>query len=302
MAGHRGLVGRALIRQLEATGYQQLLTRSSAELDLRNQEQTEAFFEKERPDYVFLAAARVGGILANDTYPAEFIFDNLQIQANVIHQAWKQGVKKLIFLGSSCIYPVHALQPLKEEYLLTGPLEKTNEPYAIAKLAGIRMCQAYRKQYGADFISVLPTNLYGPYDNFDLRNSHVLPALLKKFHEAVVNKSPVVEVWGTGTPRREFMHADDAASACIFLMNHYSADSPVNIGVGEDITIKELAELIAGITGFAGRLEWDTSKPDGTPRKWLDISILQSYGWKSGIPLREGIGRVYRETFNTVTI
>ncbi len=295
VAGHRGMVGSALVRKLQAEGYHHLLLRSSRQLDLRRQEEVEMFFHRERPEYVFLAAAKVGGILANDTYRAEFIYDNLMIEANVIHAAWKYGVKKLLFLGSSCIYPKMAPQPLKETYLLTGPLEPTNEPYAVAKIAGIKLCEAFRDQYGCHFISVMPTNLYGPGDNYDLETSHVLPALLRKFHEAKKEGRDKVVIWGTGTPRREFLHVDDLADACFFLMQHYDERALVNIGTGEDIAIKDLAALIARIVGFEGRIEHDLSKPDGTPRKLLDVSRLHQLGWRHRIGLEEGIRQVYEQ-------
>lgn len=297
IAGHRGMVGSAIKRRLEKAGFSNFVTRTSAELDLRNQPAVEAFFAEEKPDYVFLAAAKVGGIVANNTYRAEFIYDNLMIQNNVIHHAYVNGVKKLMFLGSSCIYPKLAPQPLKEEYLLTGLLEPTNEPYAIAKIAGIKLCDAYRSQYGADFISVMPTNLYGPNDNYDLQNSHVLPALLRKFHDAKEKGEPSVTIWGTGTPLREFLHADDMADACYFLMQHYSEPGPINIGIGEDISIADLAKLIQKIVGFEGELKFDTSKPDGTPRKLMDVSKLSSLGWKASIHLEVGIRSVYKEKF-----
>jgi len=297
VAGHRGMVGSALIRQLEKKGYANIITRTSKELDLRDQSAVKDFFEKERPDYVLLAAAKVGGIVANNTYKADFIYENLMIQSNAIHQAYKTGVKKLLFLGSSCIYPKLAPQPLKEEYLLTGLLEPTNEPYAIAKIAGIKMCDAYRDQYGCNFISVMPTNLYGPNDNYDLNNSHVLPALLRKFYEAKEKDDKEVVVWGSGTPRREFLHADDLADACLFLMETYNEPGLVNIGVGEDISIKELAYLLKDIVGFEGNIVFDTNKPDGTPRKLMDVSKLTSLGWKAAIPLQEGIRNVYQEAF-----
>jgi GDP-L-fucose synthase len=292
--GHRGLVGSAIVRRLQRAGFTNLLTRTSAELDLRDQRAVADFFAAEKPDYVFLAAAKVGGILANNTYPAEFIYDNLAIQLNVIHQSYLNGVKKLLFLGSSCIYPKFAPQPMREEYLLDGKLEPTNEPYAIAKIAGIKMCQSYNRQYGTRYISVMPTNLYGPNDNFDLQNSHVLPALIRKFHEAKEKGQPYVEVWGSGTPRREFLHADDLADACLFLMQTYDDSEIVNIGVGEDISIAELAELIREVVGYEGELRFDRSKPDGTPRKLLDVSRLHSLGWQAAIPLREGIEQTYR--------
>ena len=294
VAGHTGMVGSAIMRRLQKEGYNNLVTRDLEELDLINQTETEKFFREEKPEYVFLAAARVGGIMANNTYRAQFIYENIQIQNNVIHFSWKYGVKKLLFLGSSCIYPKHAPQPLKEEYLLTGKLEPTNEPYAIAKIAGIKMCQAYNDQYGTDFISVMPTNLYGPHDNFDLETSHVLPALIRKFHEAKINNKPEVEIWGTGKPRREFLYVDDLADACHFLMKNYSGNDFVNIGVGEDISIKELALLIKDIVGYKGQLEFDTTKPDGTPQKLLDVAQLQNIGWEATIGLRQGIEETYR--------
>jgi GDP-L-fucose synthase len=295
VAGHRGMVGSAIVRKLQEQGHTNIIMRTSAELDLRNQQAVNAFFEKERPEYVFVAAAKVGGILANNTYRAEFLYDNLMIQSNVIHASYLQGVKKLMFLGSSCIYPKLAPQPLKEEYLLTGELEPTNEPYAIAKIAGIKMCDAYRHQYGCNFISVMPTNLYGPNDNYDLQSSHVLPALIRKFHEAKVNNAPSVVIWGSGSPRREFLHADDLADACYFLMQRYNEPGFVNIGTGEDIPIKDLALLIKEIVGYTGKLEHDLSKPDGTPRKLMDVQRLHSLGWKAKIGLREGIEKVYHE-------
>ncbi len=293
VAGHRGMVGSAIVRKLKVAGFDHLVTRSSRELDLRRQEEVELFFYRERPEYVFLAAAKVGGILANHTYRGEFLYDNLMIEANVIEAARKYEVEKLLFLGSSCIYPKLAPQPLKEEYLLTGPLEPTNEPYAIAKIAGIKLCDAYRSQYGCNFISVMPTNLYGPNDNYDLQNSHVLPALLRKFHEAKTQGAKEVVIWGTGAPLREFLHVDDLADACLFLMENYDQPGLVNIGTGKDIAIKDLALLIKKITGFEGDIVHDLSKPDGTPRKLLDVSKLQSLGWKARIPLEEGIRSVY---------
>lgn len=297
IAGHRGMVGSAIRRRLQKESFTNFVFRTSDELDLRNQQAVADFFAKEKPDYVFLAAAKVGGIMANNTYRAEFLYDNLMIQSNVIENAYRQDVKKLLFLGSSCIYPKLAPQPLKEEYLLTGLLEPTNEPYAIAKITGIKMCDAYRSQYGCNFISVMPTNLYGPNDNYDLNNSHVLPALLRKFHEAKMNNSPEVVVWGTGSPRREFLHADDMADACVFLMKNYNEPGLINIGVGNDVSIKELAEKIKEISGYKGKLVFDTTKPDGTPRKLMDISKLTSFGWKASIQLHEGISKVYREKF-----
>jgi GDP-L-fucose synthase len=295
VAGHRGMVGSAICRKLKANGYDNILTRTSSELDLRNQQAVLDFFEEEKPNYVFLAAAKVGGIYANNTYRAEFLFDNLMIEANIIHAAHLIGVTKLMFLGSSCIYPKLAPQPLKEEYLLTSELESTNEPYAIAKIAGIKLCEAYRDQYGNNFISVMPTNLYGYNDNYDVQNSHVLPALIRKFHEAKINNAPNVIVWGTGSPRREFLFADDLAEACLFLMENYNGRELVNIGTGEDITIKELALTIKEVIGFEGELVFDTSKPDGTPRKLMDVSKLHSLGYKHKIGLREGIKLAYAD-------
>ena len=294
VAGHRGLVGSALIRCLEREGYRNLITASSRELDLRHQDEVENFFKTHRPEFVFLAAAKVGGIYANNTYPAEFIYDNLAIQNNVIHYSYSYGVRKLLFLGSSCIYPKFAPQPMKEECLLTGELEPTNEPYAIAKIAGLKMCEAYNRQYGTNFIAVMPTNLYGPYDNFDLDNSHVLPALIRKFHEAKLEGKPVVEIWGTGEPRREFLHVDDLAEACLFLMEYYAGNDLVNIGIGEDITIQNLAYLIGEVLGFQGDLVFDTEKPDGTPQKLLDVTRINNLGWKARIGLREGIRETYK--------
>lgn len=293
VAGYRGMVGSAIVRKLKAEGFQNILLRNSSELDLRNQQAVQRFFEEEKPDYVFLAAAKVGGIHANNTYRAEFIFDNLSIQNNVIHHSYLGGVKKLLFLGSSCIYPKMAPQPIREEYLLSGLLEHSNEPYAIAKIAGIKMCEAYRDQYGCNFISVMPTNLYGPNDNYDLNNSHVLPALIRKFHEARVQDQDAVTVWGSGTPRREFLHADDLADACVFLMKNYDQKEIVNIGVGTDISIGELAMLIKDILGYRGSIEFDSSKPDGTPRKLLDVSKLHALGWKHKIGLIEGLHKTY---------
>ncbi len=295
IAGHRGMVGSAIMRKLKAEGFTNIVTRTLSELDLCKQKDVEDFFVSEKPDYVFLAAAKVGGIVANNTYRAEFLYDNLMIQNNVIHHAYLNGVKKLLFLGSSCIYPKLAPQPLREDALLTGLLEPTNEPYAIAKIAGIKMCDAYRDQYGCDFISVMPTNLYGPNDNYDLKNSHVLPALLRKFHEAKQEGKPEVEIWGTGSPLREFMHVDDLANACFFLMEHYSEPGFVNIGVGKDISIKDLAHLIKQIVGYEGVLRFDESKPDGTPRKLMDVSKLEKLGFKYSIELEDGIRSVYQE-------
>jgi GDP-L-fucose synthase len=295
VAGHRGMVGSAIVRRLQKEGYNNIITRTSKELDLRDTEAVASFFQEEKPEYVFLAAAKVGGIVANNTYRGEFLYDNLMIQNNVIHQSYLSGVKKLMFLGSSCIYPKLAPQPLKEEYLLTGPLESTNEPYAIAKIAGIKLCDAYRAQYGCNFISVMPTNLYGPNDNYDLQNSHVLPALVRKMHEAKERGDSEVVVWGSGTPKREFLHADDLADACFYLMQTYSEEGLVNIGVGEDISIKELALLIKDIVGFEGKLTFDSTKPDGTPRKLMDVSKLHSLGWKASTGLREGIETAYND-------
>ena len=295
IAGHRGMVGSAVNRFLKKTGYTNFILKNSSELDLTNQHAVNTFFEVEKPEYVFLAAARVGGIMANNTYRADFIYENLMMESNVIHAAYKVGVKKLLFFGSSCIYPKFAPQPMKEEYMLTGLLEHTNEPYAISKIAGIKLCDAYRAQYGCNFISVMPTNLYGPNDNYDLKNAHVLPSLIRKFHEAKLNNESSVTVWGTGAPRREFLHVDDLAEACCFLMGSYNEEGLVNIGAGEDITISELALLIKEIVGFEGTIEFDHSKPDGTPRKLLDVSKLTSLGWTYNIRLREGLKRVYDE-------
>ncbi|MGD8387549.1 MAG: GDP-L-fucose synthase [Desulfobacteraceae bacterium] len=294
VAGHHGLVGSAMLRRLKEKGYSRLVTRTHAELDLTRQGEVEAFFREERPEVVFLAAARVGGILANNTYPADFIRENLQIQTHVIHEAYRAGVKKLLFLGSSCIYPRDCPQPMKEEHLLSGKLEPTNEPYAVAKIAGITMCRAYNRQYGTRFVSVMPTNLYGPGDNFDLQNSHVLPALIRKFHEAQSEQKGVVTVWGTGRPRREFLHVDDMADACVFVMEHYDGDEILNVGTGKDIPIQDLAFLIRDVVGFKGDVRFDPSKPDGTPQKLLDVSRLEALGWKSRIPLREGIEETYQ--------
>lgn len=294
VAGHRGLVGSAIVRRLQSEGYTNLVFRTSSELDLRNQDEVMEFFKVEKPDYVFLAAAKVGGIVANNTYPADFIRDNLMIQNNVIEASYQLKVKKLLFLGSTCIYPKFAPQPMKEEYLLTGELEPTNEPYAIAKIAGIKMCQSYNRQYGTKYISVMPTNLFGPNDNFDLHSSHVLPALIRKFHEAKEQNAPFVEVWGTGTPKREFLYSDDLADACVFLMNTYEDSDIVNIGVGEDISIKELAETISLIVGYNGQIQFDSSKPDGTPRKLVDVTKINNLGWKASVPLEEGIKTAYQ--------
>jgi GDP-L-fucose synthase len=293
VAGHRGLVGSALVRCLERAGFDNLLVRTSAELDLREQRAVNDFFAAQRPDFVFLAAARVGGIVANDSYPAQFITDNLQIQTNVIDAAYRSGTRKLLFLGSSCIYPRHASQPMPEDCLLTGPLEPTNEWYAIAKIAGLKMCQAYRRQYGFNAIAAMPTNLYGPQDNFDLRNSHVLPALLRRFHEARESNQSQVVIWGTGTPRREFLHVDDLADACVFLMGAYEGEQALNVGWGADISIAELAALVSEVVGFPGTLAFDSSKPDGAPRKLLDVSKLSALGWSPRIALRDGIAATY---------
>ena len=298
IAGHRGMVGSAIHRKLLGMGFTNIITRTSTELDLRIQETVNEFFEMERPDYVFLAAAKVGGIMANNLYRADFLYENLMIQSNVIHSAYATGVKKLLFLGSSCIYPKLAPQPMKEEYLLTGLLEHTNEPYAIAKIAGIKMCDAYRAQYGCNFISVMPTNLYGPNDNYDLQNAHVLPTLIRKFHEAKQNGDPAVTIWGTGKPMREFLHADDLASACVYLMDNYSEEGLVNIGTGIDITITDLAMLIKEIVGYDGALVYDHTKPDGTPRKLMDVSKLTNLGWKYSIELKDGLKQVYADYLN----
>ena len=295
VAGHRGMVGSAIARKLQSQGHGNILSRASSELDLRSQAAVTRFFEDEKPDYVFLAAAKVGGIHANNTYRADFIYENMMIQNNVIHEAYRNGVKKLLFLGSSCIYPKMAPQPLREDYLLTGELEPTNEPYAIAKIAGIKMCDAYRSQYGCNFISVMPTNLYGPNDNYDLHNSHVLPALIRKFHEAKLNGTPTVEVWGSGAPRREFLHADDLADACFYLMETYNEPGLVNIGTGEDVSIKELAELVQKTTGYEGTITWNTDQPDGTPRKLMDVGRLSGFGWTYKTRLEDGLRQVYNE-------
>lgn len=295
IAGHRGMVGSAIYRKLVKEGFSNLITRTSAELDLRNQQAVTDFFNTEKPDYVFLAAAKVGGIVANNTYRADFLYENLAIQNNVIHQAYENGVKKLMFLGSSCIYPKLAPQPLKEEYLLTGLLEETNEPYAIAKIAGIKMCDAYRAQYDCNFISVMPTNLYGYNDNYHPQNSHVMPALIRKFHEAKINAAPEVIVWGSGSPMREFLFADDLANACYFLMENYNEPNLLNIGTGEDLTIKDLALLIKKVVGFEGELTFDSSKPDGTPRKLMDVSKLHQLGWKHQVELEEGVKLAYQD-------
>jgi len=301
IAGHRGLVGSAIIRNLEKNGYTNLITKTHSELDLLDSVAVSNFFKKEKPEFTFLAAAKVGGIHANDTYPADFIYQNLQIQNNIIHNAYLNNAKKLLFLGSSCIYPRECPQPIKEEYLLTGPLEPTNEAYAVAKIAGIKMCQSYNKQYSTKFISVMPTNLYGINDNFDLENSHVLPALLRKFHEAKLNNEPEVVMWGTGKPMREFLYVDDMADACIYLMNNYSDSEIVNIGTGEDVTIQELAQTISKVVGYDGEIVNDTSKPDGTPRKLLDVSKLHSLGWQHKISLKNGIKKTYDWFLKTQT-
>jgi GDP-L-fucose synthase len=295
VAGHRGMVGSAILRKLESEGYTNIITSTSAELDLRNQQAVAEFFSVEVPDYVFLAAAKVGGIVANNTYRAEFLYDNLAIQNNIIHNSYLYGVKKLLFLGSSCIYPKLAPQPLKEEYLLTGPLEPTNEPYAIAKIAGIKMCDAYRDQYGCNFISVMPTNLYGYNDNYHHENSHVLPALIRRFHEAKSSGASEVVIWGTGNPKREFLFADDLADACYYLMLNYNEPNLINIGTGVDLSIKDLAVLIKDIVGFAGEIKFDSTKPDGTPRKLMDVSKLHSKGWKHKIELSEGVSLAYTD-------
>lgn len=301
VAGHRGMVGSAIVRALQYQGYQNLVLRTSKELDLRNQAEVNSFFQTEKPDFVFLAAAKVGGIHANNVYRAEFIYDNLMIESNVIHASYTAGVSKLLFLGSSCIYPKMAPQPLTEDALLTGTLEPTNEPYAIAKIAGIKLCEAYKDQYGANFISAMPTNLYGPNDNYDLQNSHVLPALLRKFHEAKLAGVEQVECWGTGSPMREFLHVNDLADACLFLMANYDGKEFVNVGTGTDVTIKELAETIAETVGYEGELFWNTEKPDGTPRKLMNVSMLANLGWKSTIELKDGIKMVYEE-FKTLEL
>lgn len=294
VAGHRGLAGSAILRRLLSEGYENIVVRTSAELDLRDCNKVLSFFQEEHFEYVFLAAAKVGGIVANNDYPADFIRDNLLIQNSVIDSAYRTGVQKLLFLGSTCIYPKFAPQPMKEEYLLTGELEPTNEPYAIAKIAGVKMCQSYNRQYGTKFISVMPTNLYGPNDNYDLHSSHVLPALIRKFHEAKMNGADSVEIWGTGAPRREFLHSDDLGDACVYLMNNYEGNDIVNIGVGEDISILELAEKIKEVVGYHGRIVLDTSKPDGTPRKLVDVTRLHRLGWRASISLEEGLSATYQ--------
>ena len=295
VAGHRGMVGSAIVRKLQNAGFEKIITRTHAELDLTEQSAVRDFFDKERPDYVVLAAAKVGGIYANSTYPADFIYQNLMMETNVIHSAYQIGVKKLLFLGSSCIYPKFAEQPMKESSLLTGPLEPTNQAYAVAKIAGIVMCQAYAQQHGVSFISAMPTNLYGPNDNYDLQNSHVLPALLRKIHEAKVNGQSEVAIWGTGTPRREFLHVDDLADACVMLLETYDSSEIVNIGCGEDVTIRELADVIAEIVGYTGGFRFDSTKPDGTPRKLLDVSRINALGWVPQISLREGVSMTYAD-------
>ena len=294
VAGHRGLVGSAIVQKLKDSGYENLVFRTYEELDLERQERVESFFDQERPEYVFLAAAKVGGIWSNSQFPAEFIYSNLVIQTNIIHSSYLYEAKKLLFLGSSCIYPKHAPQPMKEEYLLSGYLEPTNEPYAVAKIAGIRMCQSYNRQYGTRYISVMPTNLYGPGDNFDLKTSHVLPALIRKFHEAKMGGDRSVEVWGTGAPRREFLYVDDLADACLYLMNNYNGDNIINVGVGRDQSIRELAEMVGEVVGFKGDLRLDHTKPDGTPIKLLDVSKLTALGWQAHTPLAEGINKAYQ--------
>ena len=295
IAGHRGLVGNAILRLLIKEGYTNIVKRTSAELDLRDQNAVKEFFESEKPKYVFLAAAKVGGIVANNTYPAEFIYDNLAVQNNVIHYSYLNKVEKLLFLGSSCIYPKNSIQPIREEYLLTSFLEPTNEAYAIAKIAGIKLCQYYNKQYGCNYISAMPTNLYGPNDNYDQQNAHVLPALIRKFHEAKTNNLPTVTIWGTGNPKREFLHVDDAAEACLFLMREYNHSEIINIGVGSDHTIAEMAQMIKKVTGYEGKLIFDESKPDGTPRKLLNVDKINAAGWEAKINLEEGITSTYKD-------
>jgi GDP-L-fucose synthase len=302
VAGHRGMVGSALVRRLTQEGFTNLVTRTSSELDLRSQQAVAEFFAQEKPDYVILAAAKVGGIQANNIYRAEFLYDNLMIESNVIHQAYLNGVQKLLFLGSSCIYPKMAPQPLKEDALLTGELESTNEPYAIAKIAGIKLCDAYRSQYGCNYISAMPTNLYGPHDNYDLKNSHVLPALLRKFHEAKEAGAPEVEVWGTGTPRREFLHVNDLADACYWLLENYNEPGLVNIGTGTDLSIRELAEMVQRIVGYEGTIRFNADYPDGTPRKLMDVSKLAGHGWVATIGLEDGMRAVYAETFSQPSV
>lgn len=301
IAGHRGMVGSAIVRKLKQEGYSNLVYRSSSELDLRDQKAVFDFFSHEKPEFVFLAAAKVGGILANNTYRADFLYDNLMMEANIIKAAHAFGVEKLLFLGSSCIYPKMCPQPIKEEYLLTGLLEPTNEPYAIAKIAGIKLAETFREQYGCNFISAMPTNLYGPNDNYDLANSHVLPALIRKFHEAKINNNPTVSIWGTGTPKREFLHVDDLAQACYFLMQNYNGDTWINVGTGEDVSIKELAETIKEIVGYSGSLVFDSEKPDGTPRKLMDVSKINQLGWKHSISLKDGIISTYADYLQKVS-
>ncbi|HEY5405621.1 MAG TPA: GDP-L-fucose synthase [Ginsengibacter sp.] len=301
VAGHRGMAGSAIMRKLNKVGFSNIVTRTSSELDLRNQQSVNDFFENEKPNYVFLAAAKVGGIIANDTYRAEFLYDNLMIETNIIHAAYKNNVTKLLFLGSSCIYPKLAPQPLKEEYLLSGLLETTNEPYAISKIAGLKLCEYYREQYGCNFISIMPTNLYGPNDNYDLQTSHVLPALIRKFHTAKINGDSVVKLWGTGSPKREFMYVDDLANACMHLMEYYNEKAFLNVGTGEDIAIYELAELIKKITNYTGEIFWDKTKPDGTPRKLMDVTRVHALGWKHSVGLEEGIKKTY-DDFLTLDI
>ncbi|PCJ25980.1 MAG: GDP-fucose synthetase [Flavobacteriales bacterium] len=295
VAGHRGMVGSAIIRKLEQEGYINIITKTSSELDLRNQQAVESFFKTQQPDYVFLSAAKVGGILANNIYRAEFIYDNLMIELNVINSAYQNDVKKLLFLGSSCIYPKLAPQPLKEEYLLTGTLEQTNEPYAIAKIAGIKLCESYRRQYGADFISVMPTNLYGPNDNYDPESSHLFPSFIRKFKMAKENNDSTIEIWGDGSPKREFLHVDDLADACYFLMKNYSGEQIFNIGTGTDVSVLELANMMKEVIGFEGEYQFDSSKPNGTPRKWMDVSKIEALGWKHQISLKEGIEKVFED-------
>ncbi len=301
VAGHRGMAGSAIMRKLNEEGFSDIVIKTSSELDLRNQQCVNIFFENEKPAYVFLAAAKVGGIMANNTYKAEFLYDNLMIETNIIQAAYKNDVKKLLFLGSSCIYPKLAPQPLKEEYLLSGFLETTNEPYAVAKIAGIKLCEYYREQYGCNYISIMPTNLYGPNDNYDLQNSHVLPALIRKFHTAKITGAPFVTLWGTGSPKREFLYVDDLANACLHLMQHYNEKQFLNIGTGEDMPIRELAELIKKIVGYDGEIVWDINKPDGTPRKLMDVSKAHSLGWKHEISLEEGIKKTYAD-FHTLNL
>ena len=295
IAGHRGMVGSAIARRLTAAGYTNLVTRARSELDLTRQIEVISFLERERPDYIFLAAARVGGIHANNTYRAEFIYQNLMMEANIVHAAWQAGVQRLLFLGSSCIYPRDCPQPMKEEYLLTGPLEQTNEPYAISKIAGIKLCESYNRQYGTQYVSAMPTNLYGPNDNYDLNNSHVLPALIRKAHEAKARGDKELVVWGTGEPRREFLYVDDMAEACVFLMESGISDGLLNIGSGEDVTIRELAETVMSVVGFKGNIVFDVNKPDGTPRKLLDVERMRALGWQAGIPLSDGIAKAYKD-------